>query len=161
MKAVVLTLFLVLVGCGAAQKAEPSESQTLIDESEYTSENSAEVVAESAEKTSPALPPGAILRAELQVVLAAGPAALLQRVVTEPVRKKGKFVGFRITEFTRGAPATIDLRSGDVILSVNGRRIERPENYFQVFEELQVASELRFELLRDNEIKTLYYPIVD
>jgi type II secretory pathway component PulC len=161
MKAVVAFIFIVLLGCGATQKVESDEGAPLIDESEQGVTSVAGDVAEPAMETAPTLPPGAILRADLQAVLAAGPAALLQKVVTEPVRKNGKFVGFRLAEFTQGAPAAIDLRPGDIILLVNGRKIERPENYFQVFEELQVASELRFRLLRDNEVKTLLYPIID
>jgi type II secretory pathway component PulC len=161
MKGVMVFIVVVLVGCGAAQKGEPKASKPLIDESEYTSEEAVPEATAPMEETTSPLPPGAILRADLQAVLAAGPAALLQQVVTEPVRENGKFVGFRIAKFARSAPTVIDLRPGDVILTVNGRKIERPENYFQVFEELQVASELRFKLLRDNEITTLRYPIVD
>ncbi|MCP4199917.1 MAG: hypothetical protein GY762_22465 [Proteobacteria bacterium] len=160
MKTIILSFFVVLLGCGAAQKVETDESAPLIDESEHVSEP---VVGESGKPVpeTPPLPPGAIQRADLQGVLAAGPAALLQKVVTEPVRKNGKFVGFRIAKFTQRPPMAIDLRPGDVVLSVNGRKIERPENYFQVFEELQVASELRFKLLRDNDVTTLLYPIID
>jgi type II secretory pathway component PulC len=161
MKTIILSFFIVLLGCGAAQKVETDESAPLIDKSEHVS---APVVGESEKpvpETTPPLPPGVIQRADLQGVLSAGPAALLQKVVTEPVRKNGKFVGFRIAKFTQTPPTAIDLRPGDVVLSVNGRKIERPENYFQVFEELQVASELRFKLLRDNEVKILLYPIID
>ncbi len=161
MKVIALSFFLVLLGCGAAQKAEPAESAPLIDESAHVSVAVADASGNPDQATTPPLPPGAIQRADLLAVLVAGPAALLQKVVTEPVRKNGKFVGFRIAKFNQSPPTAIDLRPGDVVLSVNGRKIERPENYFQVFEELQVASELRFKLLRDNEVKTLLYPIID
>ena len=161
MKVIALSFFLVLLGCGAAHKAELDESAPLIDESAHVPVAVADASGNPDPATTPPLPPGAIQRADLHAVLAAGPAALLQKVVTEPVRKNGKFVGFRIAKFTQRPPAAIDLRPGDVVLSVNGRKIERPENYFQVFEELQVASELRFKLLRDNELKTLLYPIID
>lgn len=151
----------IVLGCGAAQKEESRGSGTLIDESEHVQTPAATAAMESTEASPSPVPPGSIHRADLQAVLAAGPAALLQRVTMEPVRENGRFVGFRIAGFVGRPPSAIDLRPGDIVLTVNGRRIERPENYFQVFEELQVASELRFELLRSAEVKTLLYPIVD
>ena len=93
-------------------------------------------------------------------LLVEGPAGLLGRALTEPVFKRGKFEGFRITAFPRGEPKAIDLRVGDVILKVNGRSVERPENYYDIFQELKVATELRFELQRDGVEHTLVYPIV-
>lgn len=104
---------------------------------------------------------GAIVRKELDAVLAGGPGRLLGWVTTEPYRSNGRFVGFRIAMFTRGAPQKIDLRVGDVILAVNDRRIERPEHLFEVFETLAFADELVFELLRDGERLERRYPIVD
>lgn len=105
--------------------------------------------------------PGAIVRKELDAVLAGGPGRLLGWVTTEPYRSNGRFVGFRIAMFVRGAPHKIDLRVGDVILAVNDRQIERPEHLFEVFETLATADELVFELLRDGERVERRYPIVD
>jgi type II secretory pathway component PulC len=100
-----------------------------------------------------------IRRAELDEVLDAGPAALLARVRTEPFFRNGRFVGFRIIGFPGGAPEHLDLRRGDVVVRVNGRSIERPEHYFDVFETLRRASKLRFELLRNGRQLELIYPI--
>ncbi len=109
----------------------------------------------------PSAQPGAIVRSELDAVLAGGPGRLLGRVATEPYRPSGKFVGFRITAFTRGAPQKIDLRVGDVILAVNERSIERPEHLLEVFERLASADELIFELLRSGQRVERRYLIVD
>ncbi|MFO8071195.1 MAG: hypothetical protein R6V85_04895 [Polyangia bacterium] len=101
-----------------------------------------------------------IRRAELDEVLDSGPAALLARVRTEPSFRNGRFAGFRIIGFPGGAPERLDLRKGDVVVRVNGRSIERPEHYFDVFEALRKAKTLRFELLRDGQPLELIYPIV-
>jgi len=154
-----IAVCLVTISCGGAT-SDKSQAQTQsLDE--VALEPPAAPPSNSLPKEKAVAPPGMILRNDLKQVLAAGPAALLQEVTTEPVKKDGRFIGFRITQFTRGKPAAIDLCVGDVILKVNGQKIERPENYFLVFQELQVASELRFEVLRKGEEYTLLYPIVD
>lgn len=106
-------------------------------------------------------PPGTITRQDLDAVLRAGPAAILSMVITEPVLKNGRFVGFKIARFTGKRPTAIDLRSGDVILKANGKTVERPEHYFAVLEDLKIATELRIEVLRDGEKTTLIYPILN
>ncbi len=104
---------------------------------------------------------GKILRSDLMVVINQGPAVLLSKVETKPFKQQGKFLGFQIAAFTQGMPTVIDLKPGDVILKVNGRKVERPEHYFEIFQELKVAGELRFDILRDGAAQTLLYPIVD
>lgn len=113
-----------------------------------------------AEAEEPAAP-GTIRREDLDAFLAQGPAALLARVETAPVHRAGRFAGFRIVGFPRGAPRTIDLRPGDVVVRVNGRDIERPEQYFEAFGALSGTAELRFEILRDGEPAELVYPVTD
>ncbi len=154
----VLLTIIATSGCGSAQMARSdSEDSTASDPASNPEENQA--IAEVEE--TPASPqPGTISRSDLDEVLVEGPAGILGRALTEPVFKSGKFEGFRITAFPRGEPTVIDLRVGDVILKVNGRSVERPENYYDIFQELKVATELHFELRRDGVEQTLVYPIV-
>jgi type II secretory pathway component PulC len=104
---------------------------------------------------------GKIQRDELLKVLAKGPGALLAMVETEPYRRNGRFVGFKIVRFASGAPGVIYLRRGDVIKAVNGLPVASPDDYFRAFQELQVASELRFDILRDDAPLLLTYPIIE
>ncbi len=152
------SFILLSVGCGSAQTevAEPASAATPEDSQPKQAETVDPVSEEVVEAA-----PGTIRRIDLDGVLADGPGAILGRVLTEPVLERGKFVGFRITAFPRGAPAGIDLRTGDVVCRVNGRSVERPENYYEIFQELKVAGELRVELLRDGTAETLLYPIVE
>jgi len=143
-------LVVAAAGCGA------STAQTEIVETDISTQIEA---ADSAPVT-PAIPPGTIGRQQLDELLAGGPAPILAMVVTEPYRERGRFVGFRIVSFTQGEPTAIDLRAGDVILAINGKRIERPEHYFEVFEALKQADELSFDLRRDGADQRLSYPIV-
>jgi type II secretion system protein C len=93
-----------------------------------------------------------------------GLGVLLRHVELEdqPVRVDGKFHGFRIAalrdpQFWAG----VDLKPGDVVTSVNGFPIERPEQAQTAFESLQVASELRVAYERDGRPHELVYAIVD
>ncbi|MCP4679479.1 MAG: hypothetical protein GY854_29110 [Deltaproteobacteria bacterium] len=154
----VFSMIIAASGCGSA-KTDPSgpEDSAASDPSTNPEENRAIT---EADPPPASLPPGAILRSDLDEVLVEGPAGILGRALTEPVFKDGRFQGFRITAFPRGDPTAIDLRVGDVILKVNGRSVERPENYYDIFQELKVATELRFELQRDGAAQTLVYPVV-
>lgn len=149
---IVLAPILALWGCGGAT--------VKIDETSPATSPAAPVAEATQPNPEPDLP-GRILRADLDAVLAGGPAALLSEVVAEPAMDNGVFVGFRITEFMSGAPPVVDLRPGDVILTVNGKTVERPENYFEVFQDLKTATALRFEVLRKAEKMVLEYPIVE
>jgi type II secretory pathway component PulC len=120
---------------------------------------SLEIESVKADEHTPAAP-GTIKRAQLDELLAGGPAPILAMVVTEPYRERGRFVGFRIISFTQGEPTVVDLRAGDVILAVNGHRIERPEHYFEVYEALKTADQLSFDVMRDGVDQQLTYPIV-
>ena len=111
-----------------------------------------------------AIPPGAraIARADVHAAVEKGLGAFLQRVDldSQPVMAGGKFHGFRIAGFHDGAFWTgVDLRPGDVVTSVNGFPIERPEQAQAAFDSLDVASELRVAYERDGQPHELVYAI--
>jgi type II secretory pathway component PulC len=146
-----IALLSYAAGCGGATVEAPITETDL----------GTEIAELNAEPPAPApATPATISRADLDRFLAGGPAPVLALVVTEPYKEHGRFVGFQIKAFTQGEPTAIDLRPGDVILAINGRRIERPEHYFEVFEALKTAHQLRFDLRRDGEKQRLVYPIV-
>jgi type II secretory pathway component PulC len=103
-----------------------------------------------------------IRRGDLDAVLEAGLGRFLQRVVTEPDLRDGRFVGFRIVEL-RDADlfSGIDLEPGDTIVAVNGQSIERPEQAYTVWTGLRVASGLTVLVLRGDERRELRFQIVD
>jgi type II secretory pathway component PulC len=112
----------------------------------------------------PATAPGApaLARADVHAAVSMGLGAFLQHVELEsqPVMAGGKFHGFRIAAlhdaaFWKG----VDLRPGDVVTSVNGFPIERPEQAQAAFESLDVASELRVTYEREGRARELVYAI--
>lgn len=161
-----LALLALLAGCGGATvDADGPIQETNLTEATPPPESSAagSKGGEVAPHTvpDPTLPPGAIRRQDLSNILSAGPAAVLAMVETEPAREGKRFMGFRIVAFVQGDPKAVDLRPGDILVAVNGKKIIQPDDYFRVFQELAVASELRFDILRDGLAKTLSYPIVE
>ena len=114
-------------------------------------------------RTTPRIAAGSIQRRELVSVLDAGLGRFLQNVQTEPDFEHGTFVGFRIVRLCPGHPryATLDLRRGDTVTSVNGRPIGRPEQAAEVWESLRVADELVVAYRRGGETRSLKFAIVD
>jgi len=111
----------------------------------------------------PRVSTGVISRDELVPVLDGGLGRFLQNVQTEPVFHKGAFVGFRIVSLFPGEPAfaSLDLRPGDTVTRINGRRIERPEQAAAVWEDLRTASNLVVDYRRGSEQHALRFTIVD
>lgn len=113
------------------------------------------------EVTRPAPHPGAILRSQLTAVLQAGPGALLQQLQLVPHRDGKRFVGFRIRTWFPSNPElqTDRIRVGDVVVSVNGRRIERPEDLMTLWTQLPAATEVSVRVVRGDQEQDIAFPI--
>ncbi len=91
--------------------------------------------------------------ARLRQEVLRNPAKLGQYVNAEPVRRNGRFVGFRIvTRRSHPALRELDLRSGDIITEVNGIRLDRPEKGFQVLQQLARARSVSVTLERGGRV---------
>ncbi|MEO8801704.1 MAG: hypothetical protein ABI551_27695 [Polyangiaceae bacterium] len=110
-------------------------------------------------------PPSNVLhRSEVHRIVAKGLGAFLSRVEVDDKPAKspdGKFIGFRIAALKGDGWKNVDLKPGDVVKSVNGFPIERPEQALEVFQSLDVASELRVGVQRAGAEHELRYAIVD
>lgn len=172
-----LCLALAVVACGGGTErvaVAADESATSGNEATEVSANAeAELETLPAPEQAPApqLPDprqgdvisgGAIARADLNAVIQAGIPTFLQRVRTEPHTDGRRFVGWRLVSiFNDPAFALGPIRIGDVVLGVNGRTIERPEQFFAVWETLGAVSEITFQMLRADQAYEVRYAIVD
>lgn len=97
--------------------------------------------------------PGVIRRGELQRFMEFGPSVVWEHVDTEPQHESGRFQGFMIVDLSRGAHEVLspEVRVGDVITHINLVRLERPDHYMEIWEELPRAEEIRIDFLRDGE----------
>ena len=112
----------------------------------------------------PTAPDHKLPRSAVREVVAQGLGSFLQYVELsdQPVFVAGKFHGFRIanlrgTVFWQG----VDLKPGDVVVSLNGFPIEHPEQAATAFDSLDVASEIHVGIERDGQPHDLVYAIVD
>jgi type II secretory pathway component PulC len=105
---------------------------------------------------------GSIPRAALDAELANGIGRFLRHVKTEPVFfDKGQFKGWRLLALfpKRSDIAVAVLRAGDTLLRINGRSIERPEEFKDAWDSLANAKELVLDIERDGRESKLRYTI--
>jgi len=103
-----------------------------------------------------------IQRADLERVLRRGPGAFLGQVQIEPAFDANRrFAGFRIKTLMLGnkeIPTDL-VRIGDVVMRINGRRLARPEDLFDIWQALYKADELRLEGRRGADPFNVRYQI--
>jgi hypothetical protein len=105
-----------------------------------------------------------VARSAVHAVVSQGLGMFLRRLDLDdqPVFVGGKFHGFRIAALRDAAFWNgVDIHPGDVVTSVNGFPIERPEQAQTAFDSLEVASELRVALERSGQPREVVYSIVD
>jgi type II secretory pathway component PulC len=92
-----------------------------------------------------------------------GPAYLLQAVTVEPARSDGTFVGYEVVGMTEAARrvANPQIEVGDVIESINGTEIQRPDDYVNTWKALNRVDQVVIEFRRDGESKRAVWTIVD
>jgi type II secretory pathway component PulC len=151
--AVVWLALVALVGCGSTAAAGGARP--------VTPPPAASANASSAPLPTPA---GKLRRAAVLQTISAGLGSFLQYVsfdVDHPVLRDHKFFGFRIAQLNGDGWKGIDLRPGDIVTSVNGFPIERPEQAMEAFESTAVASEVRVDYERAGEMRALRLAIID
>ncbi len=97
-------------------------------------------------------------------VVAAGPGALLAVVPLAPVLDaKRRFRGFRIVRIHDNSPEILayGVHPGDMVVSVNGIRIVRPDHMLALFKRIGNATELDLRLTRAGRAVRVRVPIVD
>lgn len=110
-------------------------------------------------------PAKTIYRSEVLRVTNFGPAYLLRELQPEPFRHSGRFVGWEIMQVFPDDPALCepgcDLLVGDVVLSVNGSRLETPQQLSDEFGKLPERTTLTVVLLRNEKRHAVTYTIVE
>jgi type II secretory pathway component PulC len=144
--------------CSRAPAAPVAEEPDALDgapltETSLADEPHARVVPSAA----PTRPPATIFRSELARATGGGrPGYLLAQLGPEPYRPTGRFQGWRITRVFPDDPelcrAGCDLHVGDIVVTVNGRFIERPEHLSELMASLDRTSALRVRFIRDGAL---------
>jgi type II secretory pathway component PulC len=166
---------LLICGCGGGQADIENRSGVVGHGATGSNGREVEANAAGAEKRSPELPveanreesvhPSAesIPRAAFLKVLQEGIPRFLQKVSVEPQLDHGHFIGWRVVAFSSGDSRFVNspIKPGDIVVAVNNRSIERPENLKEIWDGLEHADKLSFRILRDQKEFVIKFTIAN
>jgi S1-C subfamily serine protease len=106
---------------------------------------------------------GVLRRSAVGKVVEGGLGRWLSAVEVDPGVSQGRFRGWVVRSLYPGDPCyrDVDLRAGDLVVRVNGKSIERPEQASDVFSSLRTAPALVVDYVRDGQNHTLTLPIAE
>ena len=92
--------------------------------------------------------------------LLAKPSLLARQAKVRPKAKDGDMLGFRLYRVRRKSlPRLLQLRSGDLLTSVNGRELDSMDAAMKMYRELRHASHLTLEVERRGKTLQMQYAI--
>lgn len=169
-----LGLGLALIGApgcrgGESEAPDPTAGESIAEADDGS--NRSEPGAAQAEHEAPPprpeepRPPTSIYRSELVRATSFGPAYLLRELGPEPFRHRGTFMGWEITRVFPSDPGLCapgcDLQVGDVVLSVNGSKLETPQQLSDALDAVAEATKLEVVTLRGEKRRQVTYSIVE
>jgi type II secretory pathway component PulC len=155
----VLPLAVLLLGCRTAPDTQTQPDQPLIEEPAEESR------ASTPEPEGPPRPAGAIYRSEIVRATQGGSAAyLMSQLGPEPYRPQGRFEGWVVTRVWPGDPELCapgcDLQQGDVLLSVNGSKLETPEQLSNLLGRIDELESIDLVGIRGGEFFERSHPVL-
>ncbi len=76
------------------------------------------------------------------------PAAVLSRFALDPIQDGTNLLGYRIAEI-RALPEGIDLKTGDIIVGIDGKIPKTPDAYFEAWQRAKAAGSCAVNVQRD------------
>lgn len=154
----VLPLTVLLLGCKTAPDTQTRRDQPLIEEPTASGR-------ETPEPEGPPRPAGAIYRSEVVRATQGGSAAyLMSQLGPEPYRPQGRFEGWVVTRVWPGDPELCapgcDLEPGDVLLSVNGSKLETPEQLSNLLGRIDELESIDLVGIRGGEFFERSHPVL-
>jgi S1-C subfamily serine protease len=107
--------------------------------------------------------PGVLKRSALARALNGSLGQWLSGVEVDASVQKGRFHGWVVRSLYPGDVCyrDVDVHPGDVVVRVNGKSIERPEQANEIFQSLRTAPALEIELVRAGAPMKVSFPIVE
>ena len=88
--------------------------------------------------------------------------SILADVVIEPHRVNDEVEGLKISGLDNVPEAkSLGLQDGDIIQVVNGQSVTSKQQAFQILKKARSQDSVNIELMRDNKVKTLFFPLTD
>lgn len=86
--------------------------------------------------------------------------SIIKSVFISPFERKGKFLGYRIARMNSGSVLRkIGVEPGDVIIRLNGRRLENPTVFFDALSNAENLNAVTLDIERRGKRKTIYVEI--
>ncbi len=137
-----LLLLFILAACSGEDRREPVTPIIVADEPEPDDKDYT------------------ISRATYEEVLKEGMQHVMRWYFVEPHYSGERFVGFAVKQVLKEELQHGPLRIGDVLLTINGGSIERPEHAMAVWRGLWPRKSLELKLLRKGQPTSYVIPIV-
>lgn len=165
-----LALFFLLHASGCATSTanhdlspqEVARYQEAIDKNPSSVPMGTEItVSVSGELPAPAPVPQTVARdftvpaADYDAFFAESPAVILGRLTLDPVRDGNTLLGYRIVKFNRERFDGVDLEQNDIIVAIDGKLPQTPDDYFAAWEKLRAADTATLTVLRSVNTFTL------
>ena len=159
----------LLLACGPRSSPSTSPDDPMMDDDFGMPRPKADASPMSPDPTTvaarPNRPPRTIYRSEIDRATDRGPAYFLRQLAPLPFRHRGVFVGWEVTALFPDDPGLCgvgcDVALGDVILAVNGSRLETPQQLSDAFTDLPKQTRLVVHSLREGQRREVTYTIVD
>lgn len=160
MRAVLLAL---LVACGPKVSTKPPTFDEDLGAKQTTAAPADELTMER-----PVAPPGkglrtgTIARERLVAVVDAGPGAFLRQFEVNAKLHENRFIGWELVQLVGQSTNPlydVDLLPGDVLVTINGKSIARPDQLQTFWETLKTANEVNAELWRGRTKLTLAFVV--
>lgn len=106
---------------------------------------------------------GSIERATLDAVLDRGPGSFLGGFELAPHFRGQRFAGWAIVRFFESGRSlsSVDLRPGDVVMTVNGYTIARPRHLQELWLELRISQAIVVQAEREGQPFELRFDVID
>jgi S1-C subfamily serine protease len=106
---------------------------------------------------------GTIERTTLDAVLDRGPGSFLGGFEVAPHFRSQRFAGWAIVRFLESGRvlSSVDLRPGDVVMTVNGYTIARPRHLQELWLELRISQAIVVKAEREGQPFELRFDVID
>jgi len=140
------------------------ETLQLVGEKDTLAEKLLSNQEKSNAKNTPILPnanntPGKLL-GQYQRQLRTNPNQLTKLIRISPVKKNGRFVGYRLRPRKDATLLSqFDLQSGDILTSINGVKLDSPLKSLGVVPQLATANRVDLQVLRNGQVVSLSFAV--
>ena len=139
--ALILALLLAASACSPATRREPV-TPIIIDEDDEPEKD------------------WSISRDDYEATIKQGLQKVMRWYFVKPAYKGSAFVGYQVVQIYNERLEKGPLRIGDVLMSINGLPVERPEHALAIWRGLWGKKRLKIALIRDGKKKVYDIPIV-